>query len=128
MSRKRSSRPPAGRVERKPAIAAGPWYSSGSGGIVSQASSVSRATTPSTSPPSKASVKRATSSRSSREFGSGTCSARRNAQAGVERRPGPVERARDRRFGDAERLGYLGRAEAEHVAQHEHGALARREP
>jgi hypothetical protein len=54
--------------------------------------------------------------------------ARRKAHAGVERRPRPVERAVDRGLGDAERLGHLGRAEAEHVAQHEHDPLARREP
>jgi hypothetical protein len=35
------------RSRRKQTIAAWPWYSHGSGGIVSQASSMSRATTPS---------------------------------------------------------------------------------
>ena len=50
-------------------MAARPWYSCGSGGMRIQASSVSSATTASTSPRSKASAKRVSTSRSAREPG-----------------------------------------------------------
>ena len=54
---------PARAADRNSA-AARPWYPKGSGGMVSQASSVSRATMPSASPRSKASANRPATSRS----------------------------------------------------------------
>ena len=82
---------------------------------------------PSMSPVSTASAKRPTMSRSSLEFGSG---ARSRPAAG--RRDSNAARARRSRLltdglAGLEHLGDLGGAEAEHVAQHEHRALLRRE-
>ena len=93
---------------------------------MSRASSVSSATTSSTSPLSTASANRPTSSRSRAESGSGA----RSRSAGS--RPRRVARARCRApLTEAalvvEHLGDLGGAKAEHVVQHERGALARRQ-
>ena len=48
-------------------------------------------------------------------------------QARLERRARAAQQAVDRRLAGLEHLGDLGGAEAEHVAQHEHRALLRRE-
>lgn len=61
-------------VRRKSPTAATPWYSSGSGGIVSHTSSVSSATTASTSPASKARAMPSRIRRSRAEPGSGASS------------------------------------------------------
>ena len=45
----------------------------------------------------------------------------------VERRPGALQRALDRSFAACRASRHLGRAEAEHVAQHEHRPLSRRQ-
>ncbi len=55
---------------KKPVIAVSPWYSNGSGGIVTQASSVRSTTISSTLARSKASANRPASSRSEAECGS----------------------------------------------------------
>ena len=75
-------------------------------------------------PASKAVVKRSTSSSSSREPGSGACS-RWLGGATVSRALRALQRSVHGDFGDAEHLGDLARAEGEHVAQDEHGALTR---
>ena len=69
--------PHQARSVKNSAIAARPWYSSGSGGMVSHASSVSSATTRSMSALSNASTNRPTSSRSRAERGTGARSASR---------------------------------------------------
>ena len=86
-----------------------------------------RATTASMSPVSIASAKRPTMSRSSLEFGSGARSRPAGGQARLERRARAAQQAVDRWRGGIEHLGDLPGAEAEHVAQHEHRALLRRE-
>jgi hypothetical protein len=48
-------------------------------------------------------------------------------EALAERSPRPLERALDRRLGAVEHLRHLGGAKAEHVAEHERRALARRQ-
>ncbi len=78
------------------------------------------------SPASNAVVKRSTSSRSSREPGSGASSRRSRARDLVETLARAVQRPVHGHFGDAEHLGDLACAEGEHIAQDEHGALARR--
>ena len=45
----------------------------------------------------------------------------------LQRRPGPLQRAVDRRHRGVEQLGDLGRLPAQHLAQDQHGALARRQ-
>ncbi len=89
-----------------------------------QASSVSSATTASTSPRSKASAKRVSTSRSAGESGnvpptdrSGAASSAARARCSALVTDG---------LAGAEHLRHLGRAVAEHVAQHEHGALTGR--
>jgi pfkB family carbohydrate kinase len=95
--------------------------------MVSQASSVSKATTASTSPVSIASAKLPTMSRSRLEFGSG---ARSRPLAG-RRASNAAHARRSRLLTDgsvAARISATLRgAEPEHVAQHEHRALLRRE-
>src|SRR6266851_3268831 len=61
----------AARWCKKAAMAAWPWYSYGSGGMVSQASLVSRVSTASMSPASTAAAKRPARWRSRAESGSG---------------------------------------------------------
>jgi hypothetical protein len=56
---------------RNRAASSRPWYCSASGGMVSQASPVNRATMPSTSAVSKARVSRSTSACSAAELGGG---------------------------------------------------------
>jgi hypothetical protein len=48
-------------------------------------------------------------------------------QALVDRAAGPLERRLHRGLGGVEHVGDLGRTKAEHVAQHEHRALKRRQ-
>ncbi len=72
-------------------MASGPWYSSVTGGIVNQASSVSSATTPSMSLPEKAAANRAATSRSRAEWGSGA-----RSRSGLGSRAAIVARARCR--------------------------------
>ena len=91
--------------------------------MVSSASSVSIATTPSMSPRSNRSAKRVTISRSCGESGSGARSrtAGRASSAARARWSALLTEASLR----LEHLGDLGGAQPEHVAQHEHRALAR---
>jgi hypothetical protein len=81
---------------------------------------------PSTSPLSTAAAKRPTSSRSRWERGSGA-----RSRLPLGRRACSVaralQRALDRGLAAVEHVRHLGGVEAEHVAQHQHGALARRE-
>ncbi len=79
------------------------------------------------SPFSTVSAKRPTMSRSSLEFGSGARSRPLAGRRDVERRARAAQQAVDRRLADLEHLGDLRGAVAEHVAQHEHRALLRRE-
>jgi hypothetical protein len=95
--------------------------------MVTQASSVSRATTVSMSPASTASAKLPTTSRSSLEFGSGARSRPAAGRRDWKGRTRAAQEAVDRGLAGIEHLGDLPGAEAEHVAQHEHRALLRRE-
>ena len=79
------------------------------------------------SPASTASAKLPTTSRSSLEFGSGARSRPAAGRRDVERRTRAAQEAVDRGGGGIEHRGDLLGAEAEHVAQHEHRALLRRE-
>ena len=109
------------------AIASRPWYSSGCGGIVSRASSVSSESAASMSPRSTAAANRPTSSRSRAEWGRGACSRPPAGRRCVDRRACPLQRSFDGCFAGVEHLGHFGRAEAEHVAEHERGPLAGRQ-
>jgi hypothetical protein len=94
-----------------------PWYSYGSAGIVSRASSVSRETTPSVSRRSTAAANRATSSSSRGELVAGARSRPLRGRALVEGLARPLECPFDRGFAAVEHLGDLGGAKAEYVAE-----------
>jgi hypothetical protein len=103
-----------------------PWYSNGYGGMVTQASSASRATTASVSPRSTASTKWPTTPRS--------CGGVRDRRTrGVDRSLGErcacaLERPPDRRLGRLQDRRAFAAREAEYIAQHKSGALERRQP
>src|SRR6266702_2131356 len=111
---------------RKCPIMSRPWYSNGSGGIVSQASSVSRATIAATSPRSNASAKRAVIC-CSRGAGQRGLVAPARRQVAGDRGPGSLEQVVRGVQGAAEDGRRLGGAEPEHVAEHQGGALPGRE-
>jgi hypothetical protein len=93
---------------------------------VSRASSVSRATRSSTSPLWTASAKRPTS-RLAGGVGPGRALAGGGRQSIFQSRAGALQGAFDRRLAGFEHVGDLGGVVAEHVAQHERGALAGRQ-
>ena len=110
----------AGSGDRLP-----PWYSCGWGGIVSQASSVSSATTASMSPRSTRRGSAASNITLGRRLGSGA--ARGRAGRGVEGGARALQRAVDRGLAGVEHLGDLRGPEAEDVAQDQDRSLTRRE-
>ena len=79
------------------------------------------------SPASTAAANRSTTSRSRVDGGIAACSGDAISPWARERRPRPLQRTLHRRLRAAQDVGDLGRREAEHVAQHEHAALARRQ-
>ncbi len=117
-----------GRIARNAATSARPRNHTGSGGIASDASSVSIATTASTSHRSQASTY-ALDDRAQRRVAERP---QRRLLAAVETALGersvrPLERAVDRRGRRLERRRHLGAGQAEHVAQDQHRALAHRQ-
>src|SRR4029077_16406035 len=107
-------------------MAARPWYSYGSGGMVSPASLVSRVSTASMSPPSTAAAKRAPArARAGGVRQRGPVAAGR--EPGLQSRPGALQGAFDRGFCGAEHVGCFGGAVTEHIAEHQDGALAGRQ-
>ena len=107
-------------------IAAMPWYWCGAGGMASQASSVSSATTPSMSAATYASAKRRASVALPVRPRPRCPAAPGLVAALLQRGAGALQRALDRGRAGAEHVGHLAGGEAEHVAQHERGGLAGR--
>ena len=109
---------------KKRCTASVPRYSNGRGGIRTHTSSVIRAISASTSSSVKAARNRSSSTRSSGR----RWQWRRSRRAGrVHRRASPLQGAGDRVLSEPEQLGGLPRAESEHIAQQQHGALVRGE-
>ena len=102
-----------------------PWYSSGCGGIVSRASCVSSESAAVDVAALDCGGEQSDELALARGVGQRCLLAPR---AGVvDRRACPLERSFDGCFAGLEHPGHLGRAEPEHVAEHERGPLARRQ-
>ena len=114
----------AALVRRNSAIGARPTYSCGAGGIASQASSVSSATTPSTSPAVSAVAKRRARSCSCVEPVGGDVVEGRFSATALRAR---CRRALHRGRTGLQHRGDVSDREAEHVAQEQRRGLTRRE-